>query len=120
MERRNKMQFILTGFTQEMGFRVFAFEAVKGDRSRARYTVRADLGLIRKYGIRMQELPLLCRGVLDKCGEGEEQRALIFSEDDMQLRARDCELARELAKTKRAPRRPPSPNVGAAWRGPQV
>lgn len=120
MEKRNKMQFILTGFTQEMGFRVFAFEAVKGDRTRAQYTVRADLSLIRKYGIRVQELPLLCRGLLDNCDEGEGQRALVFSEDDMQIRARDCALARETAKTKRAPRRPPSPNIGAAWRGPQL
>lgn len=113
------MQFILTGFTQDMGFRVFAFEGVKADRTRALYTVRADLGLIRKYGIRVQELPLLCRGLLDKCGETEEKRALIFSEDDMQIRARDCALAREIAGTRKPPRRPASANVGGAWRGPQ-
>ena len=113
------MQFILTGFTQDMGFRVFAFEGVKADRTRARYTVRADLGLVRKYGIRVQELPLLCRGLLDKCGETEEKRALIFSEDDMQLRAKESALARETAAMRKPPRRPPAANIGGAWRAPQ-
>ena len=113
------MQFILTGFTQDMGFRVFAFEGVKADRTRTQYTVRADLVLVRKYGIRVQELPLLCRALLDKCGENEEKRALIYSEDDMQLRARDCALARETAAIRKPPRRPVSANVGAAWRAPQ-
>jgi hypothetical protein len=112
------MQFILTGFTQDMGYRVFAFEGVKADRTRAQYTVRADLVLVRKYGIRVQELPLLCRSLLDKCGENEEKRALIFSEDEMQIRARDCALAREAAARK-PPRRPAGANLGAAWRAPQ-
>jgi len=110
------MQFILSGFTQDMGFRVFAFEGVKADRTRARYTVRADLGLVRKYGIQVQELPLLCRALLDKGGEAEEKRSFIFSEDEMRLRA----VAREAAATKRHPRRPVSANVGAAWRVPQT
>lgn len=113
------MQFILTGFTQDMGFRVFAFEGVKADRTRARYTVRADLALVRKHGIRVQELPLLCRDLLDKCSEHEEKRALTFSEDDMQLRARDSALAREAAAMKKPPRRPAAANIGGAWRGPQ-
>ena len=114
------MQFILTGFTQDMGFRVFAFEGVRADRTRAQYTVRADLGLIRKYGITVQELPLLCRGLLDTCGENEQKRALVFSEDDMQLQLKDRQLAREAARMKKPPRRPPGTNVGAAWRAPQL
>ena len=111
------MQFILKGFTQDMEFRVFAFEGVNADRTRAQYTVRADLGLIRQYGIRVQELPLLCRGLLDTCGEN---RALVFSEGDMQLRLKDRELAREAAGMRKPPRRPASTNVGAAWRAPQL
>ncbi len=113
------MQFILTGFTQDMGFRVFAFEGIKTDRTRAQYTVRADLGLIRKYDIRIQELPLLCRAVLDKCSEDEERRALLFSEDDMQLREKDRALARATVAMRKPPRRPAVANVGAGWRVPQ-
>jgi hypothetical protein len=113
------MQFILTGFSQDMGFRVFAFEGIKADRTRARYTVRADLALVRKYQIPVQELPLLCRALLDKRGEDAEKRALIFSEDEMQLWARDCALARATAATRKPPRRPAAANLGGAWRGPR-
>ena len=42
------MQFILTGFTQDMGFRVFAFERLADDRTRTKCSVRADLALIRR------------------------------------------------------------------------
>jgi hypothetical protein len=57
-----QMQFTLTGFTQDAGCRVFAYEGVGDDRVRIRFTVRADLALSRKYGIRLQELPLMCVG----------------------------------------------------------
>jgi hypothetical protein len=103
-----------------MGCRVFAFEGVKPDRTRARYTVGADLRLIRKYGRRVQQLPLLCRGLLDTRGENEQKRALVFSEDDMQLRAKDRELACEAAGMRKSPRRPPGTNAGAAWRVPRL
>jgi len=110
------MQFILTGFTQETAFRVFAFECVNVDRTRTQFTVKADLGLARKYGIRVQELPLLCRAVLENGGNGEGKRDLTFTEDEMQLRARDSALARETAAMKK-PRRPASStNIGSAWR----
>ncbi len=75
------MQFVLSGFTQEMGFRVFRFEGVAADRPRTRtvFTVRAERALIRRYGIQIQELPLLCRGLLDGLGGEEEIHTLIFT-----------------------------------------
>jgi hypothetical protein len=57
------MQFVLTGFTQDLGCRVFAFDGIAVDRIRTAFTVRADMALIRRYGIQIQELPLLCRSV---------------------------------------------------------
>jgi len=114
------MQFILTGFTQEMGFRVFAFEGIGDDRLRTKFTVRADLALIRRYGIRIQELPLMCRGLLDRRTDGQDQRTLIFTEDEMSTWAKNSLAARDAAAAKRKPpRRPPSENIGAAWRAPQ-
>ena len=114
------MQYILTGFTQDMGFRVFAFERIGDDRLRTKFTVRADLALIRRYGIRLQDLPLMCRALLDRSSEGEEKRTLIFSEDEMSLFEKTSLAAREAAAQKRKPpRRPPSENIGAAWRAPQ-
>ena len=91
------MQFILTGFTQETGFRVFAFEGVVVGQIRTVFTVRADLALSRRYGIAMQELPLLCRSLLDRQEEdghntdesGEHdslaKHALTFSEEEMRV-----------------------------------
>ena len=115
-----KMQFILTGFTQELGFRVFAFERMGEDRVRTRWTVRADLALSRRYGIRLQELPLMCRGLLERGDDAEETRAIIFSEELMRTCADERAAAKEGAAHKRkAPRRPVAENSGAAWRGPQ-
>jgi len=112
------MQFMLTGFTQDMAFRVFAFERMGTDRVRTKMVVRADLALVRRYGIQMQELPLLCRNLLERSDNGAETHTLTFSEDDMSLHAKDRASAKEAAARRRKPpRRTPSENVGAAWRG---
>ena len=99
------MQYILTGFTQDMGFRVFAFERIGDDRLRTNFTVRADLALIRRYGIRLQDLPLMCRGLLDRCSEGEERRTLIFTEDEMGLYEKKQLWRREKPPRRRKDRR---------------
>jgi hypothetical protein len=118
VRRSATMQFILTGFTQELAFRVFAFERMGLDRIRTKYAVKADLALVRRYGIPVQELPLLCRNLLDRRDEGEAAHTLTFTEDDMCLHAKDRVAAREAAALKRKPpRRPATQNVGAAWRG---
>jgi hypothetical protein len=112
------MQIILNGFTQDMGFRVFAFERVGPDRIRTEYTVRADLALIRTYNIQMQELPLLCRSLLERHEDAGETRTLTFTEEEMRIYVSDCETARRAAAQKRKPpRRPPGANLGTAWRG---
>jgi len=118
LKRSATMQFMLTGFTQDMAFRVFAFERMGSDRVRTKMVVRADLALIRRYGIQMQELPLLCRNLLERNENGAETHTLTFSEDDMSLHAKDRATAKEAAASRRKPpRRTPSENVGAAWRG---
>ena len=113
------MRYILTGFSQDMGFRVFAFERVGEDGIRTEHAVRADLALIRRYDIRMQELPLLCRSLLERREDTAETRTVTFTEEEMCLHAKDCSAARAAAAQKRKPpRRPPSENLGAAWRVP--
>jgi len=112
------MQFILTGFTQDLAFRVFSFERMGLDRIRTKFVVKADLALVRRYGIPVQELPLLCRNLLQELDESLETRALTFTEDNMSLFAKDRATAKNAAAQKRKPpRRPASENVGAAWRG---
>lgn len=49
-----KMQFILTGFSEITGCRVFAFDGIAEDRTRGSFTVKADLALTRRYGIRLR------------------------------------------------------------------
>lgn len=114
------MQYILTRFTHEMGFRVFEFEGIGDDRVRTAYTVRADLALIHRYGIRVQELPLLCRGVLERRKEDEAQQTFTYTEVDMRLKAEMSASRAADAEKRRAPRKTPSQNVGAAWRSPHV
>jgi len=113
-----KIQFVLKGFSQIKGFRVFAFEGIASDRTRAMFTVKADLDMSRTYGIRLQELPLLCRAVLERTYFGGEKRAFAYSEEEMRLFADSAAARQEAAKQKKPPRRPASDQVGAAWRGP--
>jgi hypothetical protein len=114
------MHFVLKGFTQDTEFRVFAFDGIAADRTRTEFAVRADLALIRRYGIRVQELPLLCRGLLETRDESEETHTVTFTEEKMRVHQEDCAATRQAAAIKRntSPKRAsPSANAGAAWRG---
>jgi hypothetical protein len=82
--------YTLTGFTHDLGFRVFAFEGIGEDRVRSEYRVRADLALTRRYGIRLQELPLLCRNVLERHDPSDQNHTLTYSEAEMSLYASVC------------------------------
>lgn len=114
------MQFILLGFDQRAEIRRYAFQGIV-DRTRTEFTVRVDLSLIPRYGIHMQDLPLLCRELLERRGEAAEKRALTFTEEEMGNYAHNCKMAREAAALrKKTPRRSPSTLIGSAWRGPQV
>lgn len=98
------MQYVLAGFTQDTGFRVFSFERVADDWARTPYSVKADLALARKYRIPMQELPLLCRGVLERHSEDDDARAFTLTEEDMTVQA-DLVRAAIEANKRKAPRR---------------
>jgi hypothetical protein len=112
------MQFALVRFTHEMGSRVYAFERMQADRSRTSYTVRADLTLIRRYDIPMQELPLLCQRLLEGRAGDEGPRALTFTEEEMSVYANDRANTRSaIAQRRKPPRKPLTENLGAAWRG---
>lgn len=110
------MQFILTGFTHDGGFRVFAFEGISSDRVRVAFTVRADLDLSKKYGIRLQDLPLICRTVLEHKDADEQERAFTFTENAMQTHADGIAAARALAALKKPARRGPAGDSKPEWR----
>jgi len=94
------MQYILTGFSHVCGFRVFAFQGIAADYTRTEFTVKTDLTLIPRYKIRIQELPLLCRGLLERDARNVAQ-AFTFSEEEMRLCASERARAREMAPPKR-------------------
>jgi hypothetical protein len=103
---KSKVQFVLKGFSEVLGCRIFAFDCVAADRTRSAFTVSIDLGLSRRYGIRLQELPLLCRAVLERPRDGEERREFAYTEQDMGVYA-DCAAARKEAERSRKPARRP-------------
>lgn len=112
------MHFIFKGFSQVTGFRVFAFEGIAGDRTRMAFTVKTDLALIRRYGIRVQELPLLCRGLLEQRDETEQERTMTFTEEGMRLHAKNCTAEREAARKKKSMHKPPGDPTRTGWRAP--
>jgi hypothetical protein len=98
------MQYVLTGFSNDMEFRVFAFDAVGDDRIRTEYLVRADLRLVRKYGIKLQELPLLCREILEQRILGSHhQSTFTYTEAEMCTHADARAVAAEKLKAARKP-----------------
>jgi hypothetical protein len=116
------VKFILLGFKQDIEFRVFAFEGIASDQTRTAHTIRADLALTQKHGIRAQELPLLCRGLLERGGPGDTS-AMTFTEEQMCLHESGCVKAREAAILKRKPprRHAPSPSeASTGWRSSQA
>ena len=119
-EKAAKTQFILTGFSQTAGIRLYAFEGIGAGR-RADYTVEVNLALIPSYGIRIQDLPLLCRELLQKQPEPNEASALTFTEQEMRrLAERRAADRAESAHRKKPGRYTASANPGAAWRAPLI
>jgi hypothetical protein len=110
------MQFILAGFTHDSGFRVFTFERIGADQRRTGFVVRTDLALTQRYGIRLQELPLLCQGLLERRDEGEQARTFTFTEAEMLLYANSCVVEREARQGNKSMHRPPGKPVGTASR----
>jgi hypothetical protein len=101
------MDFVLTGFRQDANIRRFAFQRVATDHSRTEFTVSADMTLLVKHKIPLQELPLLCRALLEDQNESGPAKAVIFSETDMLVYVQRRTTAKDEADRKRAQHRSP-------------
>ena len=108
------IEFVLAGFRQDNNIRRYSFQGMDVDRKRTEFTVGADLVLVRKYRIPLQELPLLCRHVLEGYGSGQT-RALMFSETDMIGYATRRTAEMDAAEQKRRAHRSPPPSI-RGWR----
>lgn len=107
----DNMQFILVGFRQDRGFRIFGFHGIAPDRSRTTFAVRADITLAQRYEIRLQDLPLLCREYLehrhvigaaaDSPVVEKPSRAFTYEEEDMRQYASKRLAIKEAALQKK-------------------
>jgi hypothetical protein len=109
-----KPEFLFTGFTQLAGIRTYTFEG-RFEQRRVPSTVVVDMALIPVYGIRIQELPLLCRDLLLQGVDCEQASAFVFTEQQMRSHADQLAATRD-AHSRKQPRYTPSPNRGGAWR----
>ena len=100
--------FALASVTNEGTFRRFAFELVGSGPPRRTVVVVADMELVRKYGIPLQELPLLCLRLLESGGDFANA-TVIFTEQEMIAYADRRLEEKTLAEQKRRghPPRPP-------------
>jgi hypothetical protein len=110
-----KRQFLLSGFTQTASIRIYAFEG-RLDAARVDCTVEVDLALIPRYGIRIQDLPLLCRGLLQQGGWPDEMHAVVFTEQQMRSHVETLAMARVEAEHKKKPRHLASADAATDWR----
>lgn len=115
-----RVQFLLTGFTQDKDDRVFSFDGVNLDRTKTPVQVRIDTRMARHYGIRPQELPLLCRSLLDSFPEGQQHTVVTFGEEEMSRHRAEIALRTAAAKVRRPPRRPSPTAVRSPWHAPRI
>jgi len=122
-----KLQFMLTGFKQDIGFRVFNFETSPVGAPKVQFSVRADLALARRYGIQMQALPLLCWELLERNensggensgGENSMEHSFTYSEEEMCRYARTCKEERAAIALKKQSARKTltATQPGVGWR----
>src|SRR5438093_272513 len=102
------MSFTLSGFQEGNGFRRFLFERIGADRTKSSVIVRADVNLARKHAIRLQELPLICRRLLDTLTPERLAGPITLTEEDMIAIETEARTAAE-KKIQKPPRRP-APN----------
>src|SRR5579864_7270785 len=98
------MKFVLRGFCQNENIRHYSFYGIGGGRkSPTEFTVGVDLTLLHKYGIPLQEAPLLCSLLLPSHAGDERDRSFMISEDDMRARAEQRASERTESQNKRKP-----------------
>lgn len=98
------MDFVLTGVTNRNNIREFAFVRVDKNHNRVPFRVDADLTLVHRYAIPLQELPLLCRRLLEAQADDATAQAIRLTEEKMSARATQRTL--ELAAAKNARKTP--------------
>jgi hypothetical protein len=108
--RDKNTDFIMTGFHQAEGIRYYVYQVQHEDGSVSESTVDADVRLLRKHGIALQELPLLCRRLLERQNSDASVRAVTFTEDLMKEQADQRAALKQAAQAKKKVYRRPRPS----------
>lgn len=101
LHREKGTDFMLTGFHQLQGIRYYVYQGQHGDGSSSEFTVDADVTLLRKHGIALQELPLLCRRLLEQQNPQASLKAVTFTEDLMKEQADQRAALKQAAQEKK-------------------
>lgn len=113
------MEFLMTGYKQQGGVRRYTFKGTTPETTSLEFAVETEIALLPRYGIGIQELPLMCRRLLEKDGPRDAGTVLVFTEELMREHAEHIASVRRAALDKRKPhRRPPAHRLGQHWRGP--
>jgi hypothetical protein len=91
----------LTGFHQTNGIRYYVYQGQHDDGSSSEFTVGVEVRLLQKHGIGLQELPLLCRRLLEKQNPDASLRAVTFAEDLMKEQADQRAALKQAAQDKK-------------------
>ena len=102
-----------SGFRDISGVRQFSFLIIASKESRNTFVVTADLALARKYDIRLQELPLICRRLLD---DPAMDQLGVQALTEVHMAAIRAAAKPVTVAKKRVHNGPVSPLVGRAWR----
>lgn len=81
------MHYKLVGFSQQECLRQFRFERAGTGVAHAPITVLADLTLVRKFEISLQELPSLCARFLEARPVDEPSGTLTLTDAELSLHA---------------------------------
>lgn len=107
--RDKSTELILTGFREANGIRSYVYQCQHDDGSSREFTVDAEVKLLQKHGIGLQELPLLCRRLLEKQNPDVLLRTVTFTEDLMKEQADQRMALKQAARDKKKPYRRPRP-----------
>ena len=100
------MKLLYMGFRHETtGVRLYSFEGVASEGIRKGFLVTADIALLTKHHVQIQEAPMMCLRLLESSAEAEPQpELLVLTEADMLAHIRAKAAEREKAASKRTKR----------------
>ena len=101
------MKLAYMGFRHETtGVRLYSFEGIIAEGKRKYFLVTADLALLFKHHIRIQDVPMMCLRLLESFAEAEPQpRLLALTEADMaaHVRAKTAETEKAMSARRKRP-----------------